>query len=76
MREAISVHSEAISMHVRALGSTARGTRLMKEAISMHSEAISMHSEHLGAEHRERDASDVDAVEHHRTLVDGIEPRE
>ena len=46
------------------------------EAISMHSEAISMHSEHLGAEQRERHASDVDAVEHHRTLVDGIEPRE
>ena len=42
----------------------------------MHLEAISMHSEHLGAEHRERHASDVDAVEHHRTLIDGIEPRE
>ena len=52
---------EAISMH--------------SEAISMHSEAISMHSEYLGAEHREWHASDVDAVEHHRTLIDGIEPR-
>jgi len=62
MREAISMHSEAISMH--------------SEAISMHSEAISMHSEHLGAEQREWHASDVDAVEHHRTLVDGIESRE
>ena len=49
---------------------------MYSEAISMHSEAISMHSEHLGAEHRERHASDVDAVEHHRTLIDGIEPRE
>ena len=48
----------------------------MREAISVHSEAISMHSEHLGAEQRERHTSDVDAVEHHRTLVDGIESRE
>ena len=69
MREAISMHSEAISMHSEAIS-------MHSEAISMHSEAISMHSEHLGAEQREWQASDVDAVEHHRTLVDGIEPRE
>jgi len=69
MREAISMHSEAISMHSEAIN-------MHSEAISMHSEAISMHSEHLGAEHREWHTSDVYAVEHHRTLVDGIEPRE
>ena len=42
----------------------------------MHSETISMHSEHLGAENRQRHASDIDAVEDHRALVDGVEPRE
>ena len=62
MREAISVHAEAIRVH--------------SEAISMHSETISMHSEHLGAENRQRHASDIDAVEEHRALVDGVEPRE
>ena len=62
MREAISVHAEAIRVH--------------SEAISMHSETISMHSEHLGAENRQRHASDIDAVEEHRALVNGVEPRE
>ena len=62
MREAISVHAEAIRVH--------------SEAIIMHSETISMHSEHLGAENRQRHASDIDAVEDHRALVDGVEPRE
>ena len=62
MREAISVHAEAIRVH--------------SEAISMHSETISMHSEHLGAENRQRHASDIDDVEDHRALVDGVEPRE
>ena len=62
MREAISVHAEAIRVH--------------SEAISIHSETISMHSEHLGAENRQRHASDIDAVEDHRALVDGVEPRE
>ena len=62
MREAISVHAEAIRVH--------------SEAISIHSETISMHSEHLGAENRQRHASDIDAVEEHRALVDGVEPRE
>ena len=62
MREAISVHAEAIRVH--------------SEAISIHSETISMHSEHLGAENRQRHASDIDAVEEHRALVNGVEPRE
>ena len=62
MREAISVHAEAIRVH--------------SEAISIHSETISMHSEHLGAENRQRHASDIDAVEEHRALIDGVEPRE
>ena len=69
MREAISVHAEAIRVHSEAIS-------MHSETISMHSGTISMHSEHLGAEQRDWHASDVDAVEHHRTLVDGIEPRE
>ena len=69
MREAISVHAEAIRVHSEAIS-------MHSETISMHSGTISMHSEHLGAENRQRHASDIDAVEDHRALVDGVEPRE